>query len=363
MESQLAQPRKALLLASPHMYEERLTIETACGFFRQYGVDITHISSVEMLDHQPPMGKHWKAEGLDVVIAAGGDGSVGAAATHLAYSDLPLGILPLGTSNDFARSLRLPLELAEACQTIAGGRVINVDLGRARPALTEPYALHEDAAEGAASGSGIFQGEAFFTHALTLGLNVAFAQLATNATMRQRFGPLTYPVAALETLAAAQPLDFTLSFQNPACSLAPETSETEIEERPYRYQALQVAVINSPIFGGQFAFSVAGVELYDRLLDILIIERFDPRQLLAALQAALAPSENGWREANSKNFPGIHHIQAGGVTIATDKPVDVTLDGEIRGRTPIEVTSAARALNVIVPQASDVLKDRGAAGG
>ncbi|SRR5579883_493216 len=363
MESQPAQPRKALLLASPHMYQERLSIETARTLLQQYGVDITQIHSVETLDHQPPMGKYWRAEGIDVVIVAGGDGSVGAAATHLAYSGLPLGILPLGTSNDFARSLRLPLDLADACQTIATGHVISIDLGHARPALTEPYALHEEAAEAAVSSSGAFQREAFFTHALTLGLNVAFAQLATNATMRQRFGPLTYPVAALETVAAAQPLDFTLSFHHPACALAPEASETEIEEQPYRYQALQVAVINSPIFGGQFAFSVAGVELYDRLLDILIIERFDPRQLLAALQAALAPSENGWREANSKNFPGIHHVQAGGVTISTDEPVDVTLDGEIRGRTPIEVTSAARALNVIVPQASDALKDRGAAGG
>lgn len=352
MRFQPAQPRKALLLASPSIYREQLSIESARALLQQQRVTITQVVSVAALDGEPPLAGQWQAAGVEMVIVAGGDGSIGAAATHLAYSGLPLGILPLGTSNDFARSLRLPLDLAEACQTIAMGHSRGVDLGCAWPALTEPYALHEiTAGDYAAPASSPYQEQAFFTHALTLGLNVAFAQLATSATMRQRFGRLTYPLAALETLSTAQPLDFTLTFHSPACSLAPEATENEIEaERPYRYQALQIAVINSPIFGGQFEFAVAGVELHDRLLDILIVERFDPRQLLAAAQTALAPSSNGWREASSKDFPGIRHIKAERVTIATDEPVDVTLDGELRGRTPLGVASAARALKVMVPE-------------
>jgi diacylglycerol kinase family enzyme len=85
--------------------------------------------------------------------------------------------------------------------------------------------------------------------------------------------------------------------------------------------------------------------------------------LLAAAQAVLTPSQNGWREAISKDFPGIIHVKARGVTIKTAEALDVTLDGELRGRTPILVTSAPRALNVIVPRASSEPAQSGAAGG
>lgn len=57
-----------------------------------------------------------------------GDGSVRAAASTLAGSDLPLGILPLGTLNYFARDLPLPLDLEGAVRLIASGRVRLVDL-------------------------------------------------------------------------------------------------------------------------------------------------------------------------------------------------------------------------------------------
>ncbi len=362
MESQPAHPRRALLIASPHIYQEQLSIDAAASFLGQQGIAIEQVRSVNALDGKPPMAARWRAEGIELVIAAGGDGTIGAAATHLAQSGLPLGILPLGTSNDFARALRLPLDLAEACQAIAAGHTLHVDLGCAQPAATTPYALQEAAQQekGGMIPIDDTREHAFFTHALTLGLNVAFAQLATDATMRQRFGRFTYPLAALETLSAAQLFDVTLRFSEPACALAPEETETDIEAgQPYHYQALQVAVINSPVFGGQFELVLAGVELHDHLLDILIVERFDLRQLLAAAQVALTPPVDGRREAISRAFPGIRHVKARQVMIETAEPVDVTLDGELRGRTPILVTSAARALTVIAPHVSQASAQSG----
>ncbi len=355
MEPEPAHQRHALMIASPHMYAEQLSIDAARLFLRRQNIIIKQVHSVNALDGQPPMAAKWLAEGIDLVIAAGGDGTIGAAATHLAQSDLPLGILPLGTSNDFARALRMPLELAEACQVIAAGQTISVDLGRAQPAITTPHALQEAAAQetGEAVPGDKSGAYSFFTHALTLGLNVAFAQLATDTAMRQRFGRFTYPLAALETLSAAQPFECTLRFSSPTCALAPEETENDIEAgQPYHYQALQVAVINSPIFGGPLELALAGVELHDHLLDILIVERFDLRQLLAAAQVAFIPSSDGRREAASRSFPGIRHVKARQVLIETAAPADVTLDGELRGRTPILVSSAARALKVIVPRAS-----------
>jgi diacylglycerol kinase family enzyme len=66
---------------------------------------------------------------FDVIIVGGGDGSIGAAASVLASGNVPLGILPLGTFNHFARDLGLPFDLEAAVQVIARGRVTFVDVG------------------------------------------------------------------------------------------------------------------------------------------------------------------------------------------------------------------------------------------
>jgi diacylglycerol kinase family enzyme len=65
-----------------------------------------------------------------IVVAAGGDGTVSAAAAALAGSGASLGVLPLGTLNHFARDLHIPLDLEKAVATIVGGRVDAVDVGR-----------------------------------------------------------------------------------------------------------------------------------------------------------------------------------------------------------------------------------------
>jgi diacylglycerol kinase family enzyme len=65
---------------------------------------------------------------IDAVVIGGGDGSMGTAASVLAGSSVPLGVLPLGTLNHFAKDLGIPLQLEEAAAAIAGGRTRKVDL-------------------------------------------------------------------------------------------------------------------------------------------------------------------------------------------------------------------------------------------
>jgi diacylglycerol kinase (ATP) len=68
-------------------------------------------------------------EGHDPIILGGGDGSVSSTVDFLANHHATLGLLPLGTANDFARTLQIPPGLEEACETIARGKVVDVDLG------------------------------------------------------------------------------------------------------------------------------------------------------------------------------------------------------------------------------------------
>lgn len=67
----------------------------------------------------------------DVMLAGGGDGTISTAAGIAWKSGMPLGVLPAGTMNLFARTLKVPLDLAEALEALAGGAVMDADIGSA----------------------------------------------------------------------------------------------------------------------------------------------------------------------------------------------------------------------------------------
>jgi diacylglycerol kinase family enzyme len=69
------------------------------------------------------------ARGADVIVAAGGDGTVNSVASALAGSETTLGVIPLGTLNHFAKDIRIPLDLERAVQTVAEGHLTRVDVG------------------------------------------------------------------------------------------------------------------------------------------------------------------------------------------------------------------------------------------
>jgi diacylglycerol kinase (ATP) len=77
----------------------------------------------------PTAGLEGLGEGLDAVVAAGGDGTIGRVARGLAGSDVPLAILPMGTANNVALSLEIPVALDQAIAVWAGGRTRALDLG------------------------------------------------------------------------------------------------------------------------------------------------------------------------------------------------------------------------------------------
>jgi diacylglycerol kinase family enzyme len=70
------------------------------------------------------------SERPDAIVAGGGDGTVSGVASVLAHSDIPMGILPLGTLNHFAKDLAIPIDLEAAIRIIAAGHVQSIDLGR-----------------------------------------------------------------------------------------------------------------------------------------------------------------------------------------------------------------------------------------
>jgi len=97
------------------------------SLFADQGVD-ADLRLVEPADLADAFAEAAKAEGLDSVVAAGGDGTISTAAGALADSGRPLGIVPLGTLNHFARDAGIPADAAAAVAAIAGGATRLVDL-------------------------------------------------------------------------------------------------------------------------------------------------------------------------------------------------------------------------------------------
>ncbi|HEX3525726.1 MAG TPA: diacylglycerol kinase family protein [Thermoanaerobaculia bacterium] len=107
--------------------KEEISAATVEAAFRAAGVDAT----VEQVDGKA-MAARARAvldDGFDAIVAAGGDGTVSCVAGVVAGTQMPLGVLPLGTLNHFAKDIGIPADLEAAAQTIAAGHVRALDLG------------------------------------------------------------------------------------------------------------------------------------------------------------------------------------------------------------------------------------------
>lgn len=362
------------LIASPHAGSARDSHPQA--LLERAGVSVALSLPVNALDIREPQGQRWREAGCVAAVAAGGDGTVGAVATHAVSADLPLGVLPLGTANDVARALNIPLAPEAAAAVIASGELRAIDAGQAIPSQTQPRASAQQAPQRAAPTAGAAlvdalndapgaRGGAYFLHALTLGLNVEFARLATDAEQRRLWGRLTYIASAIESLERLHPISVTLRFAGLA-GAANDDPDAIIETQ---LKTALLTAINLPVFGGRLGLRVPGVQTNDRLLDFIVIEAPDPRGARAAFEAALAglarmsqarsaPADSGPAAAPAGlALPGARWFRARAVEIITEQSVDLTLDGELRGRTPAVARVAPKAVQVIVPASAQAARE------
>lgn len=360
------------LVVSPHGGRARGS--DARTLLNDAGVSVALDVTVDKLDQLTPAGRQWQARGIVAAVAAGGDGTIGAVATQIAPSDLPLGILPLGTSNDVARALGIPLELARAAEVVALGTPQPVEAGICTPAQTEPRALSTRlrSAVGKALRAPLAERGAYFLHALTLGLNVEFARLATDIARRRRFGPLNYAAAALEAVARMQAQPMTLHLSGVVRTSAGAAPPDATGALSVTYHALQVAVVNLPTFGGALGLRLPDVRTDDGVLDVVVLEAPRDVDIGAQVERWLAahrrlPENDAPQPPRPEpatpepapgpempaedlfSLPGVLRYQARNLVVETPAPMDVTLDGELRARTPVDVRVAPRPLRVILP--------------
>jgi YegS/Rv2252/BmrU family lipid kinase len=266
-------------------------------------IEALRAGGIRILERPPPdvrqLGR-WIVDHrseVDLVIIGGGDGTLNAAADGLIRTHLPLGILPLGTANDLARTLEIPADLAAAARVIAERRLHRIDLGRVN-------------------------GKHFFNVA-SLGLSVRLAE-ELGVDVKRRWGVLGYPLTLWRTLEAHRAFRV----------------EIRCDQTVVRLRAMQISIGNGRHYGGGMTVA-ADAAIDDGALDLVSVAP----QGLSGLIANLPRLRWGWHGDGGP----VRHWRCREIEVRTSSPMPVNTDGEVTTRTPARIDVVPGAIAVFVP--------------
>lgn len=237
--------------------------------------------------------------GDEVVIVAGGDGTINEAIQGLAGSDTALGVLPVGTVNVWAREIGLPPQPLAAAAALAGGVVRHVDLGRA--------------------------GERYFLLMSGVGFDGAVTA-RVDPRLKRSLGRWAYVVAGVRLALRYGGVHATL----------------EMDHGVVCCRLLLAVIGNTRRYAGQFTMTASAVA-DDGLLDVVIVPG---RRLWRALPL-LAPLLLRGRPSTS----GALYYRTRQLRLTADEALPVQADGDYIGAAPLDFSIVPSALRVIVPHA------------
>jgi YegS/Rv2252/BmrU family lipid kinase len=287
--------QRALLIVNTKSRSGASQLQAAMASLTAHGIEPIHRDCDDRDGLSPLIVRH--AGEVDMVVVGGGDGTMNAAALGLSETGLPLGVLPLGTANDLARTLGIPFNLDLAVDVIVAGRTRRIDLG-------------------------LVNGKPFFNVA-SVGLSAELAQKLTG-DIKRRYGRLGYALVALKVLSQASPFSATIA------------SETETA----RVKTLQIAVGNGRYYGGGNAVE-KDAAIDDAHLDLYSLE-LQQAWKLALMARSFRYGEHGaWQEVRA--------VKAQEFDIRTRRPKPVNADGEIVTSTPAHFSIRPGAVTVFAP--------------
>ncbi|MBW4674459.1 MAG: lipid kinase [Desmonostoc geniculatum HA4340-LM1] len=286
---------RALLLVNRHARQGQKGLSEAIDYLKTLGFILIE----ESTEHPKQLSEvilRYQHQ-VDLVIVGGGDGTLNAAVDALVETQLPLGILPLGTANDLARTLEIPNSLSEACNIIAQKNLHRIDLGWVN-------------------------GKHFFNVA-SLGLSVKITERLTKEVKR-RWGIFAYAATALQVIWSARPF----------------SAEIAINGESVRVKTVQIAVGNGRYYGGGMAVA-DDAAIDDQRLDLYSLEIQHWWQTILLLPAM--------RQGRHIHWESVRSLQGQEIHLYTRKPRPINTDGEITTYTPAHFRVIPKAISVLVP--------------
>lgn len=245
-------------------------------------------------------------DSVEMVILGGGDGTMNAGARGLVATGLPLGVLPLGTANDLARTLGIPEDLEAAADLILKGETRTIDCGEVN-------------------------GKPFFNVA-SIGLSATLAGSLTK-DVKRRFGKLGYALTAARVILGARSFHATIEGGGPRI----------------RVSTLQIAVGNGRFYGGGMAVD-ANAYIDDATLKLYSLEMRSPFGLAliaGAFRSGAHSAHETVRARSGETF-----------TVTTSRPRSVDADGELITKTPATFRVLPACVKVFAPAEAPGLRPR-----
>lgn len=237
------------------------------------------------------------AAGYDLVVAAGGDGTINEVVNGLAGTETALAPLPVGTVNVWAREIGLPLNPRATAEALLRARVRRIDLGRA--------------------------GDRFFLLMAGVGFDAAVVN-EVRSSEKRRFGIFAYILRMFEIAGRFRGARVRIT----------------LDGRVLRRRALLVVIGNSQLYGGVMKLA-ARATIDDGLLDVVVIKG---ESLLTLPLTALAILLR-----RHTLDPSIEYYRARSVRVETRAGLPVQVDGDHIGATPMSFEAAPGALRVLMP--------------
>jgi diacylglycerol kinase (ATP) len=235
---------------------------------------------------------------VDRVVVGGGDGTVNLALDAVIEVDRPLGVLPMGTANDLARSLEIPADLESAFGVIVAGHLRCIDVS--------------------------YVNDISFVNAIGMGLGPAMTREMDSET-KSRWGVLAYLFGVIRAFGKKPRFSATIG----------------LEGREETRRCIQITVANGIHYGGGMTVA-EDAKLDDGQLDVLVVRHQS--------QLSLVGNADRLRSGKTRNADQLTHWRCREVTIETDPVLDVTVDGEFLTRTPVRCKVRPKALNIFAPE-------------
>ena len=290
--------RRALLLLNRKARNGGLDISEPLDVLRAGGIELVErgCESAAAMAETIRSG----ARDFDLVIVGGGDGTLNCAAPGVIDANLPLGILPLGTANDLARTLGLGPDPVAAAMTIVEGHQRPIDLGEVN-------------------------GRLFFNVA-SIGFSAELARELTREA-KKRWGTLGYALAGARLLARTRPF----------------TAFIEHDGETLKVKTVQIAVGNGRHYGGGLTMD-PDAQPDDGCFHVYSLE-VDHWWRLVALAPYLKRGTHGsWQDVRA--------FTTSQVTIRTRRARSVNTDGELTTATPAVFRVRPKAVRVFTPAKS-----------
>ena len=241
-----------------------------------------------------------KAAGMDLVVCAGGDGTFNETVTGLlrAGLDIPVGYIPAGSTNDFAASLKLPLNILDAARNIVEGEPVAYDVGRF--------------------------GDRFFTYVASFG---AFTRTSysTPQSVKNALGHTAYLLNGLQEL--SQIRNTHVRF---------ELDDNTVIEDDFIFGAIS----NSTSMGGILTLDPKQVDMQDGKFELFLVRA--PKDVLELSECAIALTEQKY------NCKVITFCSASTVTVTAPADMNWTLDGEMEpGHETVTVENLPHAIRLM----------------